>query len=644
MFLFSYLSGAFATLCFVFAAGLLYLKRKHVLTHYLALLVVGAGVWALSNSLADFATTRETVIFWSGIAVVSFCFLTSFFLSFIFVFVHGQKTMSWRRIACYYLPTISLSLFAFSPLSIQEVYVLPGVPSQIAVGPLYIVGPLFLYAAFFFVFTTLVRHYRRFSRRQQFQALYVTLGAFSTLLGLTVFDIVLPLFGELRFFSVGPISTVFLLGAISYAILRHKLMDVRIVIQRGVIYTAVLVFIVGVYLATVFSLGAVFQSATQTTALISALFTTFVGIFGVPPIERYFRRVTDRIFFKDRYNYPETLHGLSRIVAQHIDLRTLIDEISRALKMHLRVADVRFVPVLAPAEALGGLAIPVALEGKQKGTLLMGEKLSGDAYSSEDVRLLNTFSYHLAVALEKAELYERLKDYAVDLEKKVEERTREIKELQEEQKRTILDISHGLQTPLAVIKNELGLLSGQMPGEKIEVVGKSIDGISKFVYDLLSLARLDALQASLEKTSVNISELVKELAEYFSVLAKEKSIILNTAIEEGIVVQGAAKRLEELVVNLTSNAMKYLKEGGEKKVFLSLRRVGEAVELVVKDNGMGIDAKDLPHIFDRFYRAGENKTGSGLGLAIAKQIVEKHGGAISVESDLGRGTTFTVRF
>lgn len=541
-------------------------------------------------------------------------------------------------------------------LIVREMIVYPDGRLEPINGPahlFYIVG-LGAYIAWSLL---MLRHnYLRVSGRAKLQMKYLFLGMGIFIVAAFVFDALLPTLGISSLNLLGPFFSLLFVGSTAYAIVRHELMDIRVVIQRSAIYSVLLLFVIGFYLGAVSALGYLFQKATHTAILIAAGLTTLVGIFGVPHIERYFRKVTDRFFFKDRYDYSGTLRMLSGIVAKNIDIEILLSKITHAIKEHLKVADVRFVEVgageLTAAQvspAMDEITIPVLFENEFKGLIYLGKKLSGDAYSREDMTLLETLSHHLAVALEKDKLFKELKDYSRELERRVEERTSQLRHLQEEQKRMMIDISHGLQTPLTVIKGELSFLKKKMPhNEKVGVFEKSIDEISKFIYDLLNLAKLESAQEDFRKEIVHFSKLLEDLVEYFRVLAKENHIILKSKIEDGITLLGNKEKLEELTINLVSNSMKYLKTKGRKSIFVGLQRARGTIELVVADNGIGINKKDLPSVFDRFYRVKNKKdpstTGSGLGLAICKKIVEKHDGTISAESNIGKGTKFVVRF
>jgi signal transduction histidine kinase len=171
--------------------------------------------------------------------------------------------------------------------------------------------------------------------------------------------------------------------------------------------------------------------------------------------------------------------------------------------------------------------------------------------------------------------------------------------------------------------------------------------MSEMVENLLTLARADEGGARLAVEPADLRELLGEASETAGMLGEENGIHVRTEVPaEPVIVSIDRSRIRQLLLNLVTNAIKYTPSDG--KVSLGLVDQGEAVALVVGDNGIGIPAGDLPHIFDRFYRVDPARSrtgerpGTGLGLAITKWIAEAHGGHITVQSRLGRGTVFTV--
>lgn len=217
----------------------------------------------------------------------------------------------------------------------------------------------------------------------------------------------------------------------------------------------------------------------------------------------------------------------------------------------------------------------------------------------------------------------------------------------EAQRRFVADTAHELRTPLATILGNLDLQLRYGPdggnGEKgLAAVRREAERMARLVAGLLLLAQADAGQ-SLEMRPVELDETVIEIYEEAQALANGAHVTLEAC--EPAAVLGDRDRLKQMLLNLIDNALKHSRPGG--RVTLSLTsRAGSAV-LAVADDGEGISAADLPHIFERFYRvtgsSQNRKAGVGLGLPIAKWIAEAHGGRIAVESEEGRGSTFTVR-
>jgi heavy metal sensor kinase len=212
------------------------------------------------------------------------------------------------------------------------------------------------------------------------------------------------------------------------------------------------------------------------------------------------------------------------------------------------------------------------------------------------------------------------------------------------------DASHELRAPLSLIRTtaELAVDGGRTNSEYHEDMLQILteaERTSRLIDSLLLLARADSGGSALQMEPCNLGVSLREAIEQAQNLAGERKIRMATHIEDQpIVVSGDADALRRLVFILLENAIKYNVEGGAVRISLALQG-GHAV-CSVTDSGIGIDGGDLDHIFDRFWRADKVRSrggGAGLGLSIARWIVESHQGTIEVTSEIGRGTTFTVR-
>jgi heavy metal sensor kinase len=214
------------------------------------------------------------------------------------------------------------------------------------------------------------------------------------------------------------------------------------------------------------------------------------------------------------------------------------------------------------------------------------------------------------------------------------------------QQRFLADVSHELRTPLTVIKGNVDLMRRmkQIDEESLNSIDQEAGRLTRLVGGLLMLAQAESGKLSLSLKPVQLDALLVEVFQEMRVLAGSKVHVHLKEIDQ-LEVTGDRDRLKQVLLNLTSNAIQYTPQGGD--VFLSLAKVNDQARLVVSDTGPGIPAEDLPHIFERFYRAEKSRTrsrtsGFGLGLSIAHWIVEHHGGRIEVESRDGKGTTFFI--
>ncbi|MDB4978087.1 MAG: integral rane sensor signal transduction histidine kinase [Candidatus Peribacteria bacterium] len=199
------------------------------------------------------------------------------------------------------------------------------------------------------------------------------------------------------------------------------------------------------------------------------------------------------------------------------------------------------------------------------------------------------------------------------------------------------DASHELRTPLAVLNSSLDLaLRTEKYREGLLSAKEDVAQIATLVERLLELARLDTF--TLSRKQVDVSALVTNAAAKYQLLARNKNITIQTSVEQGIVVNGDAALLRQVLVNLLSNAIKFNKDNGTIVVSLSKNA------LRVEDSGVGIAADALPYIFDRFYQADSSRAhgGFGLGLSLVKRIVQLHGWTIEAANNPNGGAQFIV--
>ncbi len=216
-------------------------------------------------------------------------------------------------------------------------------------------------------------------------------------------------------------------------------------------------------------------------------------------------------------------------------------------------------------------------------------------------------------------------------------------------KNTISDISHQLKTPLAALNIYNGLLqeeAGELPNIKefAALSEQELDRIETLVQSLLKIAKLDAGSIVFEKNMENVADMMQDVKQHFIYRdrQKQKKIILSGSGD--ILLFCDRNWLEEAINNMVKNALDHTAVGGT--VRIEWKALSDVVQIAVTDNGCGIHPEDLHHIFKRFYRSrfSKDRQGLGLGLPLAKAIVEAHSGTIETDSEVGKGTSFTVNF
>lgn len=219
-------------------------------------------------------------------------------------------------------------------------------------------------------------------------------------------------------------------------------------------------------------------------------------------------------------------------------------------------------------------------------------------------------------------------------------------------RRFTADASHELKTPLTVLRADVerAMHPQTVRGERMVALEEALQEIARMsdlVNSLLTLARADEGRFDIHRTPVDLEPLLREVYETAVILGEEAGLTLSLSSLEPATVMGDRTRLRQLFLNIVTNAIKYTPRGGHVEVSAT-RRGPDEIAIAVRDTGIGIAANDLPHVFDRFWRADRARSrasergGFGLGLAIAQWIVQAHGGTIAAQSRLGRGTVFTI--
>lgn len=301
---------------------------------------------------------------------------------------------------------------------------------------------------------------------------------------------------------------------------------------------------------------------------------------------------------------------------------------------------------------------PIQLKEKTIGFIVIGNTSEEYPITEGDSELVKILSTQIGEALENAQLFEETWKSHQELETKVKLRTRELSQALDEIKQVskrksdfISAVSHELRTPLTSIKGYASILIseklGQIPQkvkERLKKINYHSDDLTQLINDLLDISRIESGKTELDLKTLNLSELVNEALDLLSPQIKEKGLETQITVSKELPKLTADRRqLERVLINLIGNAIKFTPKAGT--ISVAAKAKDSNMQIDISDTGVGIPAKDLPYIFDEFYRSetaiNENIKGSGLGLSLVKYIIAAHNGKIWVKSEIKKGSTFS---
>lgn len=512
----------------------------------------------------------------------------------------------------------------------------------------------------------------------------------------------------LDIYPLGIIGNIAFGGVITYALTHHSLMDLRLVLRHGMVYTILSSIIFAVYGAT-FGLVWLFARNLSTTAgVIAAVATVIVVSVLVQPVLGRLQRTIDRVFFRERYDRLVSLIELGETTRDISEFRPLanglIGVVQRTMqadwvamvlpdpsgealvsmadsrsdaegirvnndstltawfsrnRMPIRGADIDTDPYLqamsdqersALHESDANLMVPMLAKGELTGIVALGPKVAGEDYTEDDISFLTTVADQSAMVIENSRMYQ------VEME-----RLNELERLDSLKSNLLLTVSHELKSPLTAIKTAADLLDATEPqpeeppeegarpsprGRLLRTLKSGVDRLERLTQESLDYAAMQSANLELNMVSMDLDEIVEEASGLLGAAMRSRTqeFSLNVADDASNVTADPA-RVERIVTNLLSNAHKFTPAGGS--ITVDIYSDDESRYIKVSDTGEGIPDEEQELVFSPYYRSanadGRQHGGTGLGLSIARYLAELHGGSLDLESELGKGSVFTLR-
>ncbi len=440
-------------------------NRRSSINLSFGLIALSVSAWALTNGV--FQATEDLGIAFI-IAILSYIaavMIAASFFWFSLVFpeeTSGSVNLKKRALIVSLPAMIGLILV---PDFVTEAVTFTGYGKSIVTGPGLYLFALYVIALFAMSFISLIKKYRTSTGRYKAQLKYVFAGTFLSVIGGVFFNLILPLFGNYRFVWLGPNFSIIMVAFIGYAIVKLRLMDIRIVLAKSIIYTVLLSVLGSLYDSLEFSMRTV--ETTAEDRLIPKILIAILIALSFQFLNKVFTKITKRILFKGSYSPQELLSKLGRVLSENLIVSEIIDESLAVIIKNMKIKRGAFIlldkdknyrifssgfekpldldaakidliltdKVLVTDELSRDskiaailrendiyLSAALSVKDEHIGLLVMGENSSGDTYSNTDMRVLEAFAEKAAIAIKNAESYEELKRFNYVLKRKLKKR------------------------------------------------------------------------------------------------------------------------------------------------------------------------------------------------------------------------------
>lgn len=659
-----------------------FLKNPKSDTHrFLAFLSFIIAFWAAANYISLNPPSKESTLFWIRFTMPPGAFMgpTIYFL--VRAFPHYKVALSKSVLVVIWAFTLITSIVALSPYMFTSVNFVNG-HAQPQAGPGMVFFVINFLGFLFLAFVTLIQKYRRASGLEKVQLRFLMIGVILTFSLLSITTLVfVNVFKITSLVPLGSSYPLILVSFISYAIIRHRLLDINLVVARAVAYSIVITLIGIFYVGSTFILSSVFLGSTAlgNQLLIYTILTIIVAL-SFERLRHVVENLTDKIFFKGRYDSNQLLSRLGSIMSTNIELGSLTAQILRTLAEQMKVSKGAFVIL---GEELGSIydiidigfprkltvsynqisvfisfpqiivfdeleennlkslmremdiSVIKTLKVKDKvvGFLFLGAKASGEIYSQQDLKVLEILAPEVAVAIQNSESYDKIKKFNVILSEEIRKATMDLQEANSRLKTMdklkddfVSIASHELRTPMTAIRSYAWMALNRADIHLSETMEKyiariliSTERLINLVNDMLNVSRIESGRIEINPEPVDLLSLAKDIVDelYYSKSPEKK--VEFVVLEKPIPkVLADPDKLRQVFLNLVGNSLKFTPAGG--KIVFDFFTDGKVVETSVSDNGVGMSKEDLSKLFSKFGRLDNSYTAAatsgGTGLGL----------------------------
>lgn len=709
------MAGLFVTL-----EAIIYLNAQNkTIKRAYSIFVINMALWSFGLAMFYKSSTAKAALFWTDVLYFAGSLIPAGFLLFSFVFPSGKINISLLKRSLIFLPNIIIfALFFFTSFMVKEVIITNGA-KRLVYGPGHIIWDIQFIAIFAIAFIRFIKSYNNYGGTTKMRLKYIVLGTLAGVMLAGITNVILPWFNRFGLLWLGPPLTLVWLISMVYAIVKYRIMDITIVLTRTTIFIAVYTLVLGLPFAiAVCAKGWLIVTLGPGWWMLPLVLMAALATVG-PFIYIYLERKAEGKLLREQKRYQDVLKQASLGITRIRNLQKLLDLIAHIVIKTVRISYVgiylyneandeyvlqvsrdkgrKSIPGLPSDNSLiawvalkreplvyeevkrrmqdsdepdykhleknmrlltASVIIPCFLEDRFIGFIVLGDKLSGQIYTPEDLNVFQVLASQAALAIENAQFYEEAKEMQAQI-------------AQAEKMATIGTMADGLSHQ---INNRFYALS-LITGDTIDTI--KMTDTSKCTPEIKDMLR--QINHALTRIQTNVmqgGEVVRGILKYtrkgeesFEPLTLDQIVdgtlemvqykvkltelnIIRDYPKDTPTIKGNLTQLEEAFFNFIDNAYDAIVErrallaenGYQGQIIIKAEAKDNILEIAIEDNGIGIKNEDLKRIFTPFFTTKtSSRKGTGLGLYVVRRIIsDMHKGKISFESKYKSGTRFII--
>jgi signal transduction histidine kinase len=629
-----------------------------------ALFLIACIGWPLVIALFRLSTNMYWAYFCVHAIYIEGLFAPITFLYFSAIISDHTEFIRKTKIYICITAGILLYFLFFTPYWVKSISISNNIKT-VTMGPVYIVWMIFYMVFMTWGMIILFQKMRTVKGYKRTQLLLVLLSTSFPILGSVIPNVIWPLMGNYNHIYAGPFGVTPMNVIVVYAIIRHKFMDIRLMMARVIGYALLVIIMSLAYgSAILFSAKYLFQISLQYTQIIILTAISLFISLTLKPLRNVIEKITKNVFYKGHYDTDQLIYQITQIVATNIELNKLTNEVLNTIRDKMQITHVtaiildkfeKFIIETAPGitphlgminEELDILTnygkqiifdelpdctvktvmrkhdiavfLPLTTTHRTIGYLILSDKSSGDSYYHQDINTLQILAPELAVAFENAQSYEEIKQFNSLLQDRILKATEGVRnanqklmQLDRMKDEFVAEVSHDLRTPLSTIKGYSWMLMKQkesLKPDQIEDVSRiynSSERMIALIDDMLDLSRIEGGRMELVFEKLNLMDEVKHIQEDLTIRLSEKQLQFEIKNDlSNLDVKSDRNRLHEVLMNLVDNAIKYTPNGG--KIVVEFKNQDKYILTNISDSGVGINEADFSKLFTKFGRIKNN--------------------------------------